>query len=150
MNIEQDLFKRSTLVPDKLLSFGFVKKDNIYKYSTKIMNDKFRVDIEVNEGSIHGKIYDLSTNDEYTNFRIEDFGAFSNTVREKYIEVLKNIRNNCFVSKYFIGSQSNRIANMIVKNFNCEPEFLWEKNPGYGVFRNTPSDKWFAIMYSKL
>lgn len=97
MNIEQDLFKRSTLVPDKLLSFGFVKKDNIYKYSTKIMNDKFRVDIEVNEGSIHGKIYDLSTNDEYTNFRIEDFGTFSNTVREKYIAVLKNIRNNCFV-----------------------------------------------------
>ena len=91
MNIEQDLFKRSTLVPDKLLSFGFVKKDNIYKYSTKIMNDKFRVDIEVNEGSIHGKIYDLSTNDEYTNFRIEDFGTFSNTVREKYIAVLKNI-----------------------------------------------------------
>ena len=60
--------------------------------------------------------------------------------------ILKNIRNNCFVSKYFIGSQSNRIANMIVKNFNCEPEFLWEKNPGYGVFRNTPSDKWFAII----
>ena len=146
MNIEQDLFKRSTLIPDKLLSFGFVKEGNIYKYSTKIMNDKFRVDIEVNEDVIHGKIYDLSTNDEYTNFRIEDFGAFSNTVREKYIEVLKNIRNNCFVSKYFIGSQSNRIANMIVKNFNCEPEFLWEKNPGYGVFRNTPSDKWFAII----
>lgn len=49
MNIEQDLFKRSTLIPDKLLSFGFVKEGNIYKYSTKIMNDKFRVDIEVNE-----------------------------------------------------------------------------------------------------
>ena len=146
MNIEQDLFKRSTLIPDKLLSFGFVKKDNIYKYSTKIMHDKFRVDIEVNKESIHGKIYDLSTNEEYTNFRIEDFGAFSNTIREKYIEVLKSIRNNCFVSKYFIGSQSNRIANMIVKNFNCEPEFLWEKNPGFGVFRNAPSDKWFAII----
>lgn len=146
MNIEQDLFKRSTLIPDKLLSFGFVKEGNIYKYSTKIMHDKFRVDIEVNKESIHGKIYDLSTNDEYTNFRIEDFGAFSNTIREKYIEVLKSIRNNCFVSKYFIGNQSNRIANMIVKNFNCEPEFLWENNPGYGVFRNAPSDKWFAII----
>lgn len=146
MNIEQDLFKRSTLLPDKLLSFGFVKKDNIYKYSTKIMNNKFRVDIGINKESIHGKIYDLSTNDEYTNFRIEDFGAFSNTIREKYIEVLKSIRNNCFVSKYFISDQSNRIANMIVKNFNCEPEFLWEKNPGFGVFRNAPSDKWFAII----
>ena len=91
MNIEQELFKRSILVPDKLLDFGFTKKQDLYVYSTKIMNDKFRVDIEVNEGSILGKIYDLSTNDEYTNFRIEDFGTFSNTVREKYIAVLKNI-----------------------------------------------------------
>lgn len=103
MNIEQDLFKRSTLIPDKLLSFGFVKEDNIYKYSTKIMHDKFRVDILVAKDSISGKIYDLSTNEEYTNFRIEDFGSFSNTIREEYIEVLKSIRNNCFVSKYFIS-----------------------------------------------
>ena len=28
MNIEQELFKRSILVPDKLLDFGFTKKQD--------------------------------------------------------------------------------------------------------------------------
>ena len=34
MNIEQELFKRSILVPDKLLDFGFTKKQDLYVYST--------------------------------------------------------------------------------------------------------------------
>ena len=146
MNIEQELFKRSILVPDKLLDFGFTKKQDLYVYSTKIMNDKFKVVITIKDEVIKGKIYDLTTNEEYTNYRIEDFGAFSNTVRNSYIEILKSIRNNCFVSKYFTSNQANRIANLIIQNFHCEPEFLWENNPNFGVFRCYPSEKWFAII----
>ena len=77
MNIEQELFKRSILVPDKLLDFGFTKKQDLYVYTTKIMNDKFKVVITIKDEVIKGKIYDLTTNEEYTNYRIEDFGAFS-------------------------------------------------------------------------
>ena len=146
MNIEQELFKRSILVSDKLLDFGFTKKHDLYVYSTKIMNDKFKVIVTIKDEIIKGKIYDLTTNEEYTNYRIEDFGAFSNTVRNFYVEVLKNIRNNCFVSKYFTSNQANRIANLIIQNFHCEPEFLWENNPNFGVFRCYPSEKWFAII----
>ena len=146
MNIEQELFKRSILVPDKLLDVGFTKKQDLYVYSTKIMNDKFKVVVTIKNEIIKGKIYDLTTNEEYTNYRIEDFGAFSNTVRNFYIEILKRIRNNCFVSKYFTSNQANRIANLIIQNFHCEPEFLWEKSPNFGVFRCYPSEKWFAII----
>lgn len=146
MDIEQIIFKRYILNEDTLVPFGFIKDKDTYKYSQNIMNNKFKVKIYITKDNVIGKVFDLGSNEEYTNFRIENFGSFSNTIREEYIAVLKCIRNNCFVSKYFINDQANRIANLIAQNFNCEPEFLWEKNPGFGVFRNAPSAKWFAVI----
>ena len=35
---------------------------------------------------------------------------------------------------------------MINQKYNVEPEFLWDKFPGYGVFKNTRSGKWFGII----
>ena len=42
-------------------------------------------------------------------------------------------------------SQSNRITNLIIKKYKIAPKFLWEKSPGYGVFKGV-NDKWFAII----
>ena len=35
---------------------------------------------------------------------------------------------------------------MIKETYQVEPEFLWEKFPNYGVFRNERSEKWFGII----
>lgn len=51
------------------------------------MDNKFRVDITIDSSNnIFGKIYELETNEEYTNFRIENTrGEFVSKVREEYI-----------------------------------------------------------------
>ena len=149
MNIEKEIIKKCILDKDKLIPFGFIKdkdKDN-YKYITNIMNNKFRVEIIINANNeLIGKIYDIETNEEYTNFRVENLGSFSNSVKEEYINILKNIVSNCYISHYFSFNQTNRIVNEIIKKYNVSPEFLWDKYPNYGIFRNKKNNKWFAAI----
>lgn len=148
MNIEEKVFKKEKLNKEKLLGFGFTKEGTLYKYSKEFMNGSFRADVYVDEkGNVNGKVFDLEMEEEYTNFRIEDaIGEFVNTVKEEYIKVLSEIKDKCFEKEYFIYKQSNRIANMIYEKYKVTPEFLWEKFPGDGVFRNKRSGKWFGLI----
>ncbi len=148
MTIEEELFRRTKIDFDKISKYGFKKDKSLYKYSKNIMNNTFRVDIEVNKGGIvKGKVYDLAFGDEYTNFRIEDItGSFVGQVRNEFKNLLKDIRNNCFIREAFIYDQSNRIAKAIKKKYGDMPEFEWEKFPGYATFRNRDSKKWYGII----
>lgn len=147
MNIEKEIIKKCILDKDKLIPFGFIKDIDNYKYITNIMNNKFRVEIIINANNeLIGKIYDIETNEEYTNFRVENLGSFSNSVKEEYINILKNIVSNCYISHYFSFNQTNRIVNEITKKYNVSSEFLWDKYPSYGIFRSKTSNKWFAAI----
>ena len=146
--LEDEVFKKRKLNKDKLIPYGFILENNIYKYSKLIMDDIFRVDITINsKGNIIGKVYDLDGDYEYTNFRLEIVkGDFVNRVKDEYIKVLESIANNCYTEEYFIYKQSNEVSNLIKEKYNVLPEFLWESNPNYGIFRNESSNKWFAII----
>lgn len=145
MTIEEEIFKTYKVNKNKLLKYGFTK-DNTYKYSKKIMNT-FEVQITIDTNNVIGKIYDLESQCEYTNYRVKDAsGEFTSKIKEKYINILKDIRKNCFEKNYFIFEKSNNITSKIIQIYETKPEFLWKKHPGYGVFRNKKSGKWFAII----
>ena len=146
--LEDEVFKKRKLNKDKLIPYGFTLENNIYKYSKLIMDDIFRVDITINsKGNIIGKVYDLDGDYEYTNFRLEIVkGDFVNRVKDEYIKVLESIANNCYTEEYFIYKQSNEVSNLIKEKYNVLPEFLWESNPNYGIFRNKSSNKWFGVI----
>lgn len=146
--LEDEVFKKRKLDKDRLIPYGFIKEDDIYKYSKLIMNATFRVDIAIDsKGKIIGRVYDLDGDYEYTNFRLENVkGDFVNRVKDEYLKVLDDIANNCYTLEYFIYKQSNEVSNLIKEKYNVLPEFLWESNPNYGIFRNKSSNKWFAII----
>ena len=146
--MEEEIFKKRKLNIEKLVNFGFILEDNQHKYSKKIIGNSFRVDIIISkEGKVKGEIYDLETNDQYTNFRLENIeGVFVNRVKQENKTILIDIANNCFDEKYFLFEQSNRLTKLINEKYNIRPEFLWKKFPNYGVFRNSNSNKWFAII----
>lgn len=148
MTIEENVFKKYKLRKDKLISYGFKKENEIYKYSKNFMNNTFRADIYIDKlGKVNGKVIEIELDEEYTNFRmVNSVGEFVNTVKDEYINILQDIANNCFEKNEFIFDQSNRITNLINKKYNVFPEFLWSKFPGYGVFRNERSNKWFGII----
>jgi len=147
MNIENEIFKRIIIDFNKLEEYGFKKENNIYKYSKIFMNG-FKAEIIVNsDGKLSGKIYDLNTDDEYINFRIESQnGKFVNEVREQYKNILEDIKNHCTDKLYFITKQANRIAKSIIEVYGDEPEFVWDKFPGYGIFRNPNNEKWYSLI----
>ena len=59
MTIEEELFKKTKINFEKISEYGFKKDKALYKYSKNIMNNTFRVDIEIdNEGIVKGKIYE--------------------------------------------------------------------------------------------
>lgn len=156
MKLEQDIFKRTSVIFDQLEPYGFHREENGYSYEVTFMNDAFQAVIMIDlKGNITGKVYELETEEEYTNiYVITQTGAFVSKVRTAYEQILIDIRNHCFEKNYFISPQANRITKWIETTYHDEPEFLWKKYPGYGIFRNQKNGKWYgAIMnidFSKL
>ena len=148
MTIEEEVFRKTKIDFDKILKYGFKKDKSLYKYSKNIMNNNFRIDVEINEdGVVKGKVFDLSFEEEYTNFRVEgNIGSFACQVKEEFENLLNNIKDNCFIRSDFIYEQSNVIAHLIKEKYGDDPEFEWDKFPGYATFRNKDSKKWYGII----
>lgn len=148
MHIEDEIFKKSSLDFKKLIAYGFVQKNDKYLYSKPILDNTFRIDIEVDKkGKVKGKVYDLSFNEEYINHRIEkQTGEFVSTIREFFINTLMDIKDKCAITSYFVSNQANRLAKYIKNTWDDEPKFLWEKFPDYAVFKNPDNEKWYGII----
>ena len=147
MDIENDIFKRTNVNFKLLEKYGFKKENNIYIIEKNFLNDDFKAIISINnKGDITGKVIDLQLNEEYTNIRTNMIGEFVSSVREAYKSILIDIKEHCFETNYYIYDQTNRINKYIKEKYNNEPEFLWEKFPGYGVYRNINNNKWYAII----
>jgi len=147
LNIESEVFKRTNVNFKELEKYGFKKVEDNYIYKKQFLNDDFRAIITIdNKGVVSGKVIDLQVDEEYTNIRTEMTGEFVNKVRELYKAILIDIRNNCFETNYFIFDQSNRINKYIKEKYNNSPEFLWDKFPGYAVYRNKNNNKWYGII----
>lgn len=149
MDIENKIFKRTEVLYNKLIPFGFKKINDKYIISKNILNDSFRIDVEIENGNIKGKVYDLSFGEEYTNYRMENqTGEFVNTIKEEFEKFLLDIKNKCTSPKYFITDQANRITNLVENKYNNIPEFPWKKSPGFGIFRNPENKKWYGLIFN--
>ena len=147
MNIENEIFKRYNVDFKKLVKYGFKKENDNYTYCHSFLNNEFTAIININnKGIIDGKVIDNEINEEYVGLRVNINGEFVNKVRDAYRDILINIRDNCFEHDYFIFNQSNRITKYVKEKYLVNPEFLWDKFPGYGVFRNQNNNKWFGII----
>ena len=148
MTLEDEIFQRKKVNWESLVSFGFVLKDSEYDYRTTFMNDDFEACIHIHsDGSVSGKVYDTETGDEYSNIRVRSArGAFVMQVREEYQKIFQNIADSCFISKYFVSEQANRMTQFINEKYGTVPEFLWERTPSDGIFRHSENQKWYVVI----
>ncbi len=145
MSIEEKIFQKTKVNYSKLLTYGFTKKDKVYTYTTNIMNDDFKVVITITDNLVEGHIYDLNFNEEYHNFRNENFtGNYVAKIREEFEGILNDIKNNCTTTKLFIYEQANRIAKLIKEKYGDDPQFEWEDTPDCAVFKHPK--KWYGII----
>lgn len=147
MNIEKEIFQRTKLILNRLIEYGFIKDNNSYIYEKYFLDNEFKAIIIVdNNGTVTGKVYDLQSNEEYTNIRTKMTGEFVSKVKDEYKNILIDIKNNCYEDKFFINNQANEITRYIKDKYSIDPEFLWEKYPFFGIFRNKNNNKWFALI----
>lgn len=147
MKLEEEIFTKYHVDIEKLKDYGFIEKDDAYQYKEVFM-DNFEAIVMIDkEGKVSGKIYDLTAECEYVNFRIESqVGEFVSNVRESYKSILNDIKNKCFEREYFIMDQSNRITKKIGELYQDSPEFPWKSYPEYAIFRNPHNEKWYGLI----
>ena len=151
MTIE-DLLKRNELDEEKLLEYGFQRKDKDLLYQTKILNDTFHLTINITKNKqVKMRGMDLETNYEYTLERIENqTGSFVSSLKKEIENVVTDIIEKCAKSNKFLTDQANRLAAKIEEKYQSVPEFLWQKYPGYAIFRNKENKKWYAAIMNIL
>lgn len=145
--IEHDIFKRRTISFEKAEKFGFVRVNGEYVYERAIYDGMIaRITID-DSGVLSGEVYDEEFGEKYVNHRVESAtGAFVVGVRNAYQALLEEIAVAISSEKRYVFDQANRIDRYIAEKYGVTPEFMWQKFPHFGVYRNRDTRKWFAII----
>ena len=131
---------------DKLLNCGFEVDGGNFIRCQKILDELALTIIIDAQGCITTKIFDAD-GEPYTLHLVEGAsGSFVGSVKAEVERVLKEVREQCFDVENFKASQTLRLIEHIRETFDDEPEFLWEKYPGYAVFRRKDNRKWYALI----
>ncbi len=145
--LESEVFKRRTILFDKLENFGFFKQNDSFIYERKIYDGMLARIIVYDDGNVKGDVIDEDLNEPYVNFRLDNaVGAFVTGVRNAYVALLNEIAEAVTAKKLYDKDQTNRIGAYIEQKYSVKPEFMWKKFPHFGVYRNADSKKWFAII----
>ena len=100
-------------------------------------------------GSVSGKVVDNMTGEEYLPLRVENYsGAYVNSVRAAYENLLAEIAEKCCTDVLFVSDQANRITDAIFDMYSVRPDFPWGQSQyeSYGTFRHPDNNKWFALI----
>lgn len=144
-NLKENLKNRIILI--KLLEKqGFIRENNIYKYSKIILDNKFIVKIEYQNNNLTSKLIEIEFNDEYLQADSPSIGEYSNNIRKEYERVLDEVIKNISIKDIFKNVQTKKIIKYIKNKYNDSLEFLWEKYDDNAVIRNKINNKWYTLI----
>lgn len=140
-------FKNYKIIYNSLLEYGFTKAKNTYTYQEFILNNEFKVVVEINNDKVISKLIEVAFNEEYLNVDNSDAtGEYVGNIREEYNKVINRIVENCFQKEIFKNKQTKEVIKYIKEKYNDDLEFLWEKFDDNGIWRNKKNKKWYAAL----
>lgn len=140
-------FENKTIDYEKLLNYGFYKKDNCYFYESNIFDSHFKVIVEISKEKQISKVFDLSSCEEYVLVDIKgSSGNFVGKVKEEYENILNDIIKKCTIPNIFQSRQAKEIIKYVKEKYEDELEYLWEKFPNNAVWRNKKNNKWYGVL----
>lgn len=144
----ESIFRYKKLNGSKLTQYGFEDDGFTYHKEISIMKKQFLMSLSIgHDGSIGIRVTEADSGEEYTLINVDSAqGDFVGHVREACENVLSDVAAKCFDTEILKAAQTNRILEHIRGTYDVEPEFLWEKYPGYAAFRRQDNKKWFAII----
>lgn len=143
----EELFQNKKAIPEKLESYGFYKDDDVYRYTTKILNDEFALDIIVTNNSLLvTRLTEIVSGEEYVLYKTHFMGKYVETVRSEITRILLDIAEKCYETVTFQAQQSNILISYIREKYGDELEYLWEKSPNNAIWRKKGNHKWYAVL----
>lgn len=125
-----------------LKPYGFCESRNGYTYQQEC-NKTLYLKIEINDQRFRVNVYDKELNEEYIPFQLSSAsGNFVTEIRKKVGIVVQDIIETCMTP---IGLR-NEIFSHMKEAYQVEPEYPWDNQPTYAVFKIPESKKWFALM----
>lgn len=147
MRILDNELKNRIINNNELIKYGFIQKNEIYSYKTKIYNEQFEMSVIVENNKITSKLFDLTNEEEYILVDIKDTaGEFVGKVRQEYENELQNIISKCTTPNIFKSEQAKEIIKYVKEKYNDDLEFLWKKFPENAIWRNKMNNKWYGAL----
>ncbi|MCI8332092.1 MAG: hypothetical protein HFE78_04640 [Clostridiales bacterium] len=143
----ENLFLRKKAIPEKLISFGFVKKGSQYQYETMIMDDDFRLVISIDQTGVPDTtLTEAATGEAYVLYKTNASGLFVEQIRAAVEEVLSSVAEHCYEAAVFKAEQSVQVIEYVRKKYHDEPEYLWDRFPDNAVWRRKDNQKWYGVL----
>ena len=139
-------FKNKKIDYKKLIDYGVSCSNDKYIYEVNIMDDKFKVIIEISKEKQISKVIDLSTKLEYLLINVESKGEFNTKLKEEYESIINDIVDKCTMYNLFNSKQTKEIIKYIKDKYNDDLEYLWKNFPTDAVWRNKSSGKWYGLL----
>lgn len=129
-----------------LLKFGFILENNTYKYEQNILNNEFKVIIEISNNEMTSKLIETELNDEFLLADVETNGEYIGKIKEEYNQIIETVINKCTSKEVFKEKQTKEIIKYVKEKYNDSLEFLWETSPNNAIWRNKKNNKWYAAI----
>lgn len=147
MKTADRLFLRYVPIESALSSYCFTEREDGFFFHTPVLSGDFELQVIICDKKVIARLIDTAYGDEYGRVDEEgEVGGFVASLKEECEKILIDLRTQCFKKVCFIHPQTNRICDKIVEKYHSLPEFLWDSDPDYGVFRNQATEKWFGIV----
>lgn len=146
--ILQEIFQQYKVKFSNLSKYGFIIKNDCYRYVTNILDGQMRLSIIIqNTGDIDIHVFDLECEEEYTLFLAENAsGVFVGEVRKQIEKVLLDIRDKCFDKSIFKSDYALKLIEYVSFTYGDNLEFLWDKSPHNAIWRRKDNKKWYCAM----
>ena len=129
-------FKNKKADTDRLLRFGFIKKENYYEKEFPVMNGEFLLSVKISpQNEVETVMTEADTNELYTLHLTSETGAFVGKVREEYEKILSEVAQNCFENNVFKSKYAYALIDYAKEKYGDLPEYLWEKFPDNAIIR---------------
>lgn len=146
-NMDKKIFKNKKANFNKLIDYGFVKKDDIYFCVVPILANQFEVQIQIcSSGEMQTKTIENLSQDEYILHLTDAVGEFVGKVRDEYQKVIEDILDKCYENDIFKSKQSLEIIEYIKNKYGDDLEYLWEKFSNNAIWRRKDTKKWYGLM----
>ncbi len=140
-------FENKNIEYDKLVSYGFVKKDTNYIYEKHLQDHSFKVVVEISAEKQVSKVIDLETNEEFILVDVKhSVGDFVGTVKEEYGNLLKDILDKCTTPNVFKSKQAKEVIQYEKEKYADDLEYLWKKFPNNAIWINKKNNKWYGAL----